>query len=64
MSINKEIVEKVKTVTITALVVGILAFIGGIKYQNQHLQEIKTEAKSMVTASAQVVKSDKAESLK
>lgn len=48
MSINKEIVEKVKTIVITTLVVGIVGFIAGVKYHTHYMQQVKSEAKTIV----------------
>lgn len=47
---TKERVETLKTVTIAVLVTGIIAFIGGAKYQaNQHNQ-VQVQAKSIVSS--------------
>lgn len=49
MSINKEIVEKVKTIVITALVVGMAGFVGGVKYHTHYIDQVKSEAKSILS---------------
>lgn len=46
---NKQTIETLKTVTITVLVTGILAFVAGMKYQANVHDQVKSEAKSIVS---------------
>lgn len=44
------IIEKIKTIALTALVTGIIAFIGGVWYQTNVTNSIHTEAKSLASS--------------
>lgn len=46
---NKSTIETVKTVVIVALIVGIAAFVGGMKYQSHVNGQVKNEAKNIVS---------------
>lgn len=46
---SKSTVETLKTIVIVALVVGITAFIGGMKYQQRTNAQVHAEAKAMAT---------------
>jgi len=44
---NPKTIETFKTIVIAVLVTGILAFVGGMKYQAHVNVQVKTEAKSI-----------------
>lgn len=41
-------VETIKTIIITILITGIIAFIGGMQYQKNQTEQVKTEAATIV----------------
>lgn len=49
--INPKTVETLKTIVIVALVVGITAFVGGMKYQQHTNAQVHAEAKAMASVS-------------
>ena len=41
-------IETIKTIIITILITGIIAFIGGMQYQKNQTEQVKTEAATIV----------------
>lgn len=41
-------IETIKTIIITILITGIIAFIGGMQYQKNQTEQVKTEAAAIV----------------
>lgn len=41
-------IETIKTIIITILITGIVAFIGGMQYQKNQTEQVKTEAATIV----------------
>lgn len=41
-------IETIKTIIITILITGIIAFIGGMQYQKNQAEQVKTEAATIV----------------
>lgn len=50
---NKTTRETIKTIAIAVLVTGMLAFVGGMKYQGHVNGQVKQEAKTLVSLSKQ-----------
>lgn len=48
MKITKQTVETVKTIVIAVLVTGIIAFVGGMKYEAHNAQRVDSAVKSAV----------------
>lgn len=46
---NQKTIETIKTIVIAVLVTGIIAFVGGMKYQAHVNSQVKSEAKSIVS---------------
>ena len=45
--VSRSAVETLKTVIIAVLITGIIAFIGGVKYQQYQSDSVKSQAKSL-----------------
>lgn len=46
---KKQTIETLKTVAIVALATGIIAFIGGVKYQKAQTTSVRTEVRVVTT---------------
>lgn len=49
MKLTKESRETLKTIVIAVLITGIVAFVAGMKYQAHVQNQVKAEAKSIVS---------------
>ena len=45
---KKPNIETIKTIVITILITGMIAFIGGMKYQKSQTEQVKSEAATIV----------------